>query len=68
MAREWIISSTWIFRVCDFSRVYEVLNFMLEADTGVCGVSKDLVEVAVTIRVITWAIQVWCFRICDRSK
>ena len=56
------------FKVCDFSRVYEVLNFMLEADTGVCGMSNGLVEVAVTVWVIAWAIWVWCSRISDRSK
>ena len=60
--------SVWVFRVCDFFRVYEILNFMLEADTGVCGMSNGLVEVTVTVWDIAWAIWVWCSRISDRLK
>ena len=46
---KWVIFGAWVFRVYDFSRVYEVLDFLLEADIGVCVMSNGLVEVAVAV-------------------
>ena len=36
-----------------FSRVYEVLDFMLEADTNICGMVSNLVELTVVVWVKT---------------
>ena len=63
MVWKWVIFGAWAFRVCDFSRVYEVLDFMFEADISVCGMSNGLVEVAVAIWVISWAIRAQWFHI-----
>ena len=41
----------WVrfFRVCDLSIVYEVLDFMLEEDTSICGMANNLMELTVAV-------------------
>ena len=54
----------WVgfFRVCDLSRVYEVLDFMLEVDTNICGMASNFVELTVAVWVKTRYIWVWWSR------
>ena len=54
----------WVgfFSVCDLSRVYEVLDFMFKADTGICGMASNLVELAITVWVIARYVWVWWSR------
>ena len=56
MVKERIVLGGRVFRVYDFLRVFKVLNFMLEADTGICRMSNGMVEVTVVVWVISWAI------------
>ena len=49
----------WVFGVCDFFRIYEVLDFMFKAHAGVSRVFEVLVEFAVLVWVIVWGVWVW---------
>ena len=53
MVKERIIFGAQVFRVCDFSRVYEILNFMLEADTSIYGMASNLVKLTIAVWVKT---------------
>ena len=60
--RKRVISSAWVFRVCDFFRIYEVLDFMFKAHAGVSRMTSNLVKFTVTVWVKVWSIQVRWFR------
>ena len=41
-----------LVRICDLSRVYEVLDFMFQAHARIGGMASNLVEFTVTVWVI----------------
>ena len=48
-----------VFRVSDFSSIYEILDFIFEANAIIYGVFKVLMEFIVLVWVIVWGIWVW---------
>ena len=54
----------WVgfFKVCNLSKVYEVLDVMLEADTSIYGMAKNLMELTVAVWVKTMYVWVWWSR------
>ena len=54
MVKERIIFGVlvWVFKVYDFFRIYEVLDFMFKAHAGVSRLFEVLVEFAVLVWVI----------------
>ena len=54
MVKERIIFGVlvWVFGVCYFSRIYEVLDFMFKAHTRVSRMTSNLVKLAIMVWVI----------------
>ena len=50
--RKGLVFSVRVFRVYDFSRIYEVLNFMFKAHARVSGMTSNLVKLAIMVWVI----------------
>ena len=65
---KWIIPGVRAFRVYNFSSIYEILDFMFEANAVIYGVFEVLVEFTVLVWVIVWGVWVWWVWIRKRLK